>query len=96
IAIEYEYVVDDVTHTNDRISFRFTEGNNIDALNALSGKYSKAAAVQIHFNPTDPASSVLEPGVPGMAWIFLVVGITMMIGGGFLVPRLVECLRGGS
>ena len=93
IIVEYQYDVDGKAFTNDRISFRFTEGNNIDTLNALAMKYSKESTVQVHYNASDPTESVLEPGIPGVAWIFLIVGALLLVACAFGLPHLRAYLK---
>lgn len=88
IIVEYEYAVNGKTFTNDRISFRITEGSNIDTLNALAMKYPKQNKVEVHYNPSNPSASVLDPHIPGLAWIFLVSGMAALVVCGLALPRL--------
>lgn len=93
INVEYEYEVEGKTFTNDRISFRFNEGNNIETLNALVLKYSKQSTVPVHYKPSNPGVSVLEPGIPGLAWIFLIIGILLIVACRFGLPHLRAFIR---
>ncbi len=56
---EYRYAVDGTEHSSTRAAF--VRPPYIDP---LYKKYSSGQAVQVHYDPADPARSVVEPGAP--------------------------------
>jgi len=85
IAVEYEYLVEGESFFNDQISFD-RQSSNIDKLNAVSKKYSKGSTATVHYSPSNPQNSVLDNSFPVRAIIFLLLGIVLLVGGGFAVP----------
>ena len=59
--VEYEYVVNGVTHTSDVIKFGAGSDNEISADRVLS-RYQAGSMVIVRHHPRRPALSVLEPG----------------------------------
>lgn len=56
---EYRYTVEGIEHTNTRAAF--VRPPYIDP---LYKKYRAGQTVQVHYDPTNPVRSVVEPGVP--------------------------------
>ncbi len=63
--VSYEYVVDGKTHRSDRIDF-LPDGHSTrdrSAAEAVLQRYSKGSTVEVFYDPADPSTSCLEPGV---------------------------------
>ena len=62
-GVEYQYVVDGVTYTGDRIAFGTRWSLRKSSSEALISRYPVGATVSVSHHPTEPSFSVLEPGV---------------------------------
>jgi len=87
--LTYEYTVAGKTYTSDRVGATqykdFSESYARDYL----AKHAVGTAVEVHYDPVDPARSILEPGAGGcgpllatlVGAVFLAAGIAMLIAG---------------
>jgi hypothetical protein len=80
--IQYSYEVDGKAYTGHRIDYYEDQASeNEQTAIAVSSKYPAGEDVKVYYNPQDPASSLLEPGVTGSnaTWSWAMIGL-----GGFL------------
>ncbi|HVM81103.1 MAG TPA: DUF3592 domain-containing protein [Stellaceae bacterium] len=87
--LTYEYTVAGKTYAGDRVGYTqyrdFSEAYARDYL----AKHAVGSAVEVHYDPADPARSILEPGAGGcgpllfslVGVVFLAAGIAMLIAG---------------
>ena len=61
VIVEYKYAVAGKALQGDRVSI----GNTGEAKNDIVARYPKGKAVQVFYDPRNPAASVLEPGAEG-------------------------------
>ena len=88
--VEYKYVVEGEEFINDTIWFGGDYSSSSRSPHQKTiRKYPVKKTVDVHYNPKEPATSVLEPGtsyssylVYGVGWLF------MIIGGGALLTGL--------
>jgi hypothetical protein len=50
-----------------------------DVAEQTARRYASGSAIEVHFNPTRPEESVLEPRVP-RSWVFALVIAVAMLG----------------
>jgi Protein of unknown function (DUF3592) len=60
LDVTYEYAVSGVPYVGDRVSFGSQRVLDEDFITSLAEKYRERAGVMVHFDPDDPATSVLE------------------------------------
>ncbi len=65
--VRYTYQIDGKPFTGNRIAFGQKEiMSNSDAAQRVVREYPEAKSVDVYFDPNDPETSVLEPGIiPG-------------------------------
>jgi len=81
--ITYEYALDGRTFEGDRVWFGDDySASDASAFRAAVGRYPVGKAVKVHYDPAEPAESVLEPGSTwsGSALYFIGLGL-MGLGG---------------
>jgi hypothetical protein len=81
--VRYEYVVGDRRMVGDRIRF-IVRGMSDEETRRVVGAYPAGSSVAVFFNPSDPASAVLEQGVWWPMIPILLFSITLA----FLMPAL--------
>lgn len=98
--LEYSYQVDGRDHVGTRIDyFEDHDYENQEAAVAMGDKYPVGKEVNVSYDPQDPASSVLEPGVTGsnatLSWVMIglggfltLVGVVGSIGSGYSLATL--------
>jgi hypothetical protein len=79
IRITYEYKVDGRSFSGERLRFsrRLGGRTQVQAKQALLS-YVPGGPVNVHFDPADPARSVILPGPDLRAWFGLFVGLGMV------------------
>jgi hypothetical protein len=77
-AITYEYQVGGETLISKSILFGDTLGDERHA-SRIVDRFPRGASVTVHYDPSNPASSVLEPGVFPIAWFRPSFGIFVLI-----------------
>ncbi|MFT4562798.1 MAG: hypothetical protein ACI9BW_002545 [Gammaproteobacteria bacterium] len=81
--ITYRYSVNDSQYTSKRVFFG-DESSGSDAMarsKRLVAKYSPGENVDVHFDPDNPANSVLEPKVRAAAIQSIIIGMVATISG---------------
>lgn len=90
--VSYEYAVDGTRHEGQRISYGEYATGEIVAAEEVVKRYPLGAVVRVYYSPDDPRQAVLEPGVVGIPWFFIAIGLVFSVIGVLLVvvmPRLV-------
>jgi len=90
--IEYQYSVEGVAHSGDRVSFAGdVSSSNRGAASELTARYREGSKVAIYYDPEDPSDSVLEPGMTAMVYLFPAIGgLFLVIGVGILIFLLLS------
>jgi hypothetical protein len=81
--ITYEYALDGRTFEGDRVWFGDDySATDASAFRAAVGRYPVGSAVKVHYDPAEPAESVLEPGptLSGSALYFIGLGLITLGG----------------
>ncbi len=60
-SVHYEYRVDGVTYTGSKVAFT-VKGEGERESRAVATRYPEQGPVRVHYDPSDPSFSVLEPG----------------------------------
>jgi len=82
--VQYEYTLMGTKYTGKQIGFGYASYNYNVALSKIA-PYPQGAAVQVRYDPDDPAKAVLETKAAGgtvmivVAVIFLVLGLAMIV-----------------
>jgi hypothetical protein len=79
--VEYTYEVNGERIVGDRITVRSRWRGNSRAADDDRMKYRRDAAVTVHYDPADPGSSVLEPGVNTSSYGWFALGLLMLVVG---------------
>lgn len=89
--VVYRYDVDGHAYENVRISFPDTRdsGSTAIQLRKLTAKYPVGGPCTVYYNPANPATSCLEPGVN---YLLLIVGVPLVLG---LLAAAVGTIRYG-
>ncbi len=85
--LTYTYCVNGTWYLGDRIRFGATPESFLPWVAGwwLDRHYPKGRAVQVAYNPADPADAVLQPGVPVWTSTLLVLAVLLGLGGA-LIP----------
>jgi Protein of unknown function (DUF3592) len=82
--IAYSYSVKGRKFSANRYQFGDTGRRSVNEIRGVVARYPVGRTVRVTYNPNDPSQSVLEPGVNGMSWFMLTVGVGMIaLGVGF-------------
>ncbi|MFH1923230.1 MAG: DUF3592 domain-containing protein [Planctomycetota bacterium] len=99
-SINYEYEVNRIRYTGDRISFGDHSSGGPSLAHSLVRRYPTRKGVQIFYDPNRPERSVLKPGLTPLAFLFLglaglplLIGFTMIF---FWIERFIANSRGGN
>ncbi|GGA24865.1 hypothetical protein GCM10010981_11690 [Dyella nitratireducens] len=86
--VVYRYKVHGKSYTSSKISFLDLAATTGRAASIVS-RYPDNSVVQVYYNPTDPAESVLEPGdASGIQFLYLLGSIFGAAGLFFLIMSL--------
>jgi len=90
--VTYEYEVDGRTYRGARISFaERISGGEIDA---WLKRYPAGKAVQVYYNPADPAQAVLERSLPPVVVKGVLLLLLIFLGAAILTPQARTFLSG--
>lgn len=84
-AVTYGYSVEGVDHVGDRIVIGAVSSNDQERAEEISRRYPEGGEVEVHYDPADPATSVLEPGVHGGAYLLPGIGTFFFLFGGVII-----------
>lgn len=79
--ISYDYVVDDTSYINSAIQFGQVSSSDPSVARTVLKRYEVGQAVQVYYNPANPAQAVLEPGLRGATWFLPIFGASFLIVG---------------
>jgi len=83
--ITYEYALDGRTFEGDRVWFGDAySASDASAFRAAVGRYPVGRAVKVHYDPAEPAESVLEPGPTWSGSALYFIGLGLMTLGGIV------------
>lgn len=78
-CVTYRYTVEGTELRGSRIAFEEVESELRSAAEELTSRYEVGSTVQVSYDPRDPSSSMLQPGVSG-AWVLApTVGISLLM-----------------
>ena len=77
--VEYRYVVDDYLYEGNRVNFGGDGGTNREAFAAIVARYEVGAPVAVYYDPDDPNSAVLDPGLSFWWFMFACGGIFLVL-----------------
>lgn len=87
--IQYEYTVNDVLYTGNRLAFADPPGGRDDEgeqeAREVLERYPILKQVQVYYDPDDPATAVLEPGISFGSITPFLAGFIMLPGGLFML-----------
>ncbi len=72
--IDYEFTVNGITYRSNAVDFVSGSTSNLSAVQETINRYPKSRQVAVHYDPADPYSSVLEPGIHASNWLLLIFG----------------------
>jgi hypothetical protein len=70
--VEYEYSVGGTTHSGDNIGIMPQQGYTRGGAERKLTQYKPGASVNVHYDPANPAESVLKPAGGGFVSIFMI------------------------
>ena len=89
IFVEYQYTVRDREYKSDNIRARTHDSFYQPEAESKLQQYKVGAAVDVYYDPDDPTTSCLEPGiVPRAAYPTLGVGAFLMLTSALILLRL--------
>lgn len=77
VDIAYEYSVGERTYLGSRISAFAASSSNKTVWERLADRYPVGSTVEVHYDPTDPQQSVLNPISPYPP-LFMITGIVLI------------------
>jgi preprotein translocase subunit SecG len=77
--IKFQYSVDSVTYTNDRLSYWRILGSDPKIFEPKLLKYPLNKKVIVYYNPENPEQGYLEPGVSFGSFIYLIFGFLFIL-----------------
>ena len=87
VKVSYDYTVNGRPFTGDRIAYGYTATNAIKDHDALCQRLNDASAIDVRYNPADPAVSTLSFGLHksirlifafAITWLAFSVGMAML------------------
>ena len=84
--ITYDYALDGRSFEGDRVWFGDDySASDASAFRAAVDRYPVGQAVQVHYDPAEPAESVLEPGPTWSGSALYLIGLGLMTLGGIIL-----------
>jgi len=80
-SIQYKYLVDGQEFQGNRRTFTNVRTSSVRNTEKILERYPLGSSVDVFYDPDDPSSSVLEPGVGAGTYILLAVAIGFFIFG---------------
>ena len=80
-SVQYDYEVEGETYSAERVSFGEYGTGDGEYAQEVVGRYPAGAEVTVHYDPDDPARAVLEPGLHGLPWFYLLLGTPIFLFG---------------
>ena len=100
-TVTYSYEVDGSSHRGDRYSLgdgstaskRYPERS--DAIAAAAQNHRIGQTVTVYYNPADPSSAILKPGVNIGTVVPLILGLFFIASGSLIIPLMRHTAVGG-
>lgn len=73
--IKYRFQIEETTFQGDRISFGDYGSSDSSHADNIVAKYPRGKKATISYMPSDPEVCVLELGLKGLYWLFLLMGL---------------------
>jgi hypothetical protein len=89
--VVYEYVIKGTPFSGERVNFGEYGRETTDHAAAILDRYPEGTVVSVHYDPEEPERSVLEPGMHGVPWFWLLLGTPIFLFGvglAVVMPRL--------
>ena len=84
--IIYTYSIGETRHEGYQVSFGEYADADRSIAEEILDRYREGAAVQVYYNPDRPGEAVLEPGLHGFPWLFLIPA-PIFLGLGYLMAK---------
>ena len=93
LRVTYSYGAGGQTYTSDRQTFfaRTTHHYSQSKAEAYVKRIAPGGAIEVWYDPANPAESVQDRGIPTMWWVVLAFGLVFTLGGA--VPILLGRVR---
>lgn len=73
--VTFRYFVDDVAYTSDNVSFGQYGSSDRDHAEEIVARYPAGSGATVHYDPAEPETAVLEPGVTWSSYMLLGMGV---------------------
>jgi hypothetical protein len=95
--LRYTYRVGDQSFTGSRVDVQEVEVSSEERVRKIVDRYARGAKVTVHYDPSNPSQSVLEPGAHATTWVLPTIGVTFLIVAGafFVFIRWYSSRSGG-
>jgi len=77
--VSYRFVVDDTVYKGDKVRLSEVSTSNYGRAQKIVEKYPIEAVVKVFYDPNDPESNVLEPGLSGGSILLAVLGLAFLV-----------------
>jgi hypothetical protein len=94
--IDYSYTVNDQRYSGDRVNFGQNSYSSRRGAEEVAARYPVGQSVAVYYDPVEPDSAVLEPGVSSGSYIVISIGACFVLISLILAPILVIAGRRGS
>ncbi len=84
--VTFDYVVDDRRYSADTVNFGEYGSSNRRHAEEIVAQYSVGQAVTVYYNPAEPETAVLEPGVTWSSYLVLGIGLIFACVSFIMVP----------
>jgi len=84
--VEYEYAVEGLTYAGNKVSYGETASVDREEAERVLKPYPEGQTVRVYYNPDSHRQGLLEPGLHGYPWLFLLPGV-LFLGAGILMAR---------
>lgn len=81
VTIQFKYLVDGQEFQGNRRTFSNVRTSSARRTEKILERYPPGGSVSVYYDPDDPPSSVLEPGVGSVTYVLLIVVIGFLVFG---------------
>jgi hypothetical protein len=93
--VDYAYTVNDVRYSGERVNFGQNSYSSRRGAEEVVARYPAGQTVAVYYDPVEPESAVLEPGVSSGSYIVLSIGGCFVLISLILAPiMMIAALRG--
>lgn len=87
--VQYQYSVNGASYASSRMSYG-DAGSSSSMEGALKtlGNYPVGKKISVYYNPSEPSTAVLVPGITSLSYLFPAIGVCMLSIGLFTARRL--------